>query len=410
MGSTAEIATRFALHRHGLDEIVGAWHMRAAVTASVRRRLALLLHREAAIAVLPIVAAAIVALASTAVASAPLPTQRGLVFVLGPLLLLVTLHARTAGYLHDDAVSLTLPLPIAPRDRFGAAHGRHMRGLAWQALWGLAAVALAVVVAGAGTATALALVLDLGALVVAAALVEPVGAAIAARFGQRVPEGSFAGQVQRSLGGGWTLPEAVVHLYAPALALGTAAAIAMPWQLAIDRGLDGETVGSNHLTVCAVVLVLALALRAIAPRLYQAGVHDAVPWLREAMRTLAGPSAPEPAPTWIARLRDPALRLVVLQHQRLTPVPTLRLVLLVGAAAIMAVRARPIGPLELGLVLALAALWLVPAGAVVRERESRRRALASLPVAPAERTATLLLFAPLALALAVLWIGTGGLA
>ncbi|HWB78035.1 MAG TPA: hypothetical protein VG755_23885, partial [Nannocystaceae bacterium] len=245
------------------------------MTASVRRRLARLLHREAAIAVLPIVAAAIVALASTAVASAPLPTQRGLVFVLGPLLLLVTLHARTAGYLHDDAVSLTLPLPIAPRDRFAAAHARHLRGLAWQAMWGLAAVAFAVLIAGAGPATALALVLDLGALVVAAALVEPVGAAIAARFGQRVPEDSFAAQVQRSLGGGWTLPEAVVHLYAPALALGTAAAIAMPWQLAIDRGVDGETVGENHLMVCAVVLVLALALRAIAPRLYRAGVHDA---------------------------------------------------------------------------------------------------------------------------------------
>jgi hypothetical protein len=91
-------------------------------------------------------------------------------------------------------------------------------------------------------------------------------------------------------------------------------------------------------------------------------------------------------------------------------VPTLRLALLLGAAAVMAARARPIGPLELGLVLALAALWLVPAAAVVREAPTRRRALASLPVVPAERRAALLLLAPLGLALAVLWLGTGGLA
>lgn len=379
-------------------------------TASLRARLARLLRREHALAVLPIVAAAIVALASSAVAQSPLATQRGLVFVLGPLLLLVTLHARTAGYLHDDAVAMTLPLPIDGRDRFAAAHRRHLAGLAWQSVWGLGAVVLAVLLAGASAATALALALDLGALVVAALLLEPLGAAIAARLGQRVPAESFAAQLQRSLGGGWTLPEAVVHLYAPAFALGAAAAVAMPWQLAIDRATDGELVGRTHLLICAGALLLAIAARAAAPRLYAQGVHDAVPWLREAMRTLAGPSAPEPAPRWIAWFKDPALRLVVLQHQRLTPVPTLRLVLLVGTAVIMAVRARPVGPIELGLVLALAALWLVPAGAVVREREARRRALASLPVVPAERRAAALLFAPLVLATAVLWLGTGGLA
>jgi hypothetical protein len=263
---------------------------------SLRRRLARLLRRDHAVTVLPVVAATIVALATTAVATAPLATQRGLVFVLAPLLLLVTLHARTAGYLHDDAVSLTLPMPIAGRDRFAAAHRRHLGGWAWQSAWGLAAIGIGARLGGGERTVALALVLDVAAVMLAALAIEPLGAAIAARLGQRVPAESFAAQLQRSLGGGWTLPEAVVHLYAPAVALGLAAALAMPVQLAIDRAIDGQAVGPNHLIICATAGLLALGLRLLAPWVYAHGVYDAVPWLREAMRTLAGPSAPEPAP------------------------------------------------------------------------------------------------------------------
>jgi hypothetical protein len=192
---------------------------------------------------LPVVAAGIAAALLGAAAPLGAESQRSVAFALGPAVMLVTLHARTAAYLHDDGLGATLPLPIAVSRRFAAAQRRHLVGLAWQAAWG----ALAFALAGTDGATRLVLVLDWLALVVACALVEPLGAAASAWMGRRVPPESLAGQLQRSLGGGWTLPEAVVHLWAPAIALSLAAGLAMPVQLAIDRWADAQAVASSHL-------------------------------------------------------------------------------------------------------------------------------------------------------------------
>lgn len=330
--------------------------------------------------------------------------QRSAAFALGPAVLLVTLHARTAGYLHDDGLAATLPLPIPPARRFAAAGRRHALGLAWQGAWG----ALAFGLSGPSAAASGILVADFLVLVAMAALVEPLAAAAAAALGRRVPAESVAGQLQRSLGGGWTLPEAVVHLWAPAGGLALAAALAMPEQLAIDRWADGDTVKAAHLGICGAALAVAALGRLLAPRIYAGGLFDAVPWLRQAMRTLAGPPVPAPAPRWLPLFRDPALRLLVLQHQRLTPVPVLRLLMLLGAAAILAGRAQTPGPAELGILVGLVALWLVPAGSLARHAADQRRLLGPLPLRNARARAWACLLAPVALALVPVLVRLGG--
>lgn len=343
---------------------------------------------------LPLVASSIAAALVGGAGARGADAQRGVAFVVGPALLLVTLHARSGGYLHDDGLAATLPLPVAPRRRFAAAHRVHLVGLGWQALLG----ALAMAVAARDTTAALGLVASFLALVGCAALVEPVSAGASAWLGRRVPAESLGGQLQRTLGGGWTLPEAVVHLWAPALALGLAAALAMPMQLAIDRLFDGLAVSQGHAGACAAAFAIALGLRLAAPMLYAGGVFEAVPWLRQAIRTLAGPPTPADAPRWIAWVRDPVLRLTILQHQRLTPVPMLRLVVLLVAAGIVTFADATPGPAQLGAVIGTAALWLLPAAALRRHREAKRRLLSAMPVRDTTRAAWACLLAPVMLA------------
>jgi hypothetical protein len=353
---------------------------------------------------LPIVAAGIAGALLGGAAPLGAESQRSVAFALGPAVMLVTLHARTASYLHDEGLAATLPLPIAPVRRFAAAQRRHLVGLAWQGAWG----AIAFAIAGADMATRLVLVLDWLALVVMCALVEPVGAAASAWMGRRVPPESVAGQLQRSLGGGWTLPEAVVHLWAPAIALSLAAASAMPLQLAIDRWADAQSVASTHLVACAVAIAIAVVLRLIAPVIYARGVFDAVPWLRQAMRTLAGPPTPQQAPRWIAAIRDPALRLALLQHQRLTPVPMLRLAMLVGTALVLTFKASVPDLAQTGILAGLVALWLVPATALQRHAAAKRRLFAPLPIRDARGRALACLLAPVAVAVVPVAIRIGG--
>lgn len=353
---------------------------------------------------LPIVASAIGA--SLLVAAAPLgiDAQRSVAFALGPAIMLVTLHARTVGYLHDDGLAATLPLPVPTARRFAAAHRRHGVGLLWQAAWG----AVAFAVGGTEPSRAAVLVADWLALVGACALVEPAAAAVGAWLGRRVDPESVAGQLQRSLGGGWTLPEAVVHLWAPALGLALGAALAMPWQLAIDRWADAQSIGRGHVGVCVTALAIAIAIRLAAPAMYGRGLFDAVPWLRQAMRTLAGPPVPQTAPRWITAIRDPALRLVVLQHQRLTPVPQLRLAVLLGTAAWLVVRERSPGVAQLGILAGLVTLWLVPATVLLRHAPARRRLFAALPVRDPSTRAWACLLAPVVLAIAPVAFRVGG--
>jgi hypothetical protein len=151
---------------------------------------------------------------------------------------------------------------------------------------------------------------------------------------------------------------------------------------------------------------------AVAPRLYSQGVFEAVPFLAEATRTLAGPPVPERTPGFIARLRDPVLRLLVLQFWRETPVPTVRLIVLAGAATWVGLAGLPAAP-HAALLLAASLLWLVPAQAIARTREARARLFATLPLPEHVREgghprATALLFAPPVLGLAVLGLRIGG--
>jgi hypothetical protein len=357
--------------------------------------------------VVPFVAAATWSLALSAAASSGLATQRSLVFVIGPLVLLATLHARTGGYLHAPGQLVTFALPIDPRLRFAVARGRHLRALAWSIAWGIAAVAVAVPALGRRDPVHAGPVLDWVALGVLAACIEPFAAALGSFLGRRLPADHPGTQLQRSLGGGWTLPEAVVHLYAPALGLGLAVLLAMPVQLAVDLALDGMPVSRGLLIACAAAGCTALALGAVAPRLFARGAFESIPWLAEATRTLAGPPVPEPAPRWIVRLRDPMLRLLLLQHQRLTPLPRLRMWALLGVAIVFAVRGKPLAVAHLGVLVALVALWLVPALALVRAGPRRQRALAALPVVPRRPVAALLLALPPVVAIVVALVGTG---
>ena len=105
--------------------------------------------------------------------------------------------------------------------------------------------------------------------------------------------------------GGWTTPEAVVHLYAPAFFLALATALAMPGQLSWERWLDGNPAGAGSWIAGLLPLAVAIGLRALAPRQYGRGLWESVPWLAEATRTLAGPPQPEPTPAWAGKNRRP---------------------------------------------------------------------------------------------------------
>lgn len=359
--------------------------------------------------VVPAIAAATWSLALSAVAGSGLATQRSLVFVMGPLVLLSTLHARTGGYLHAPGHLATFALPIQPRARFVAARARHLRALAVSIAWGIVAVAVALPALGRRDLVHAGLVLDWLALGAFAACIEPFAAATAAYLGRRLPAEHPGRQLQTTLGGGWTLPEAVVHLYAPALGLGLAVMLALPVQLATDLSIDGIATGRGLLIACAGAGGLAVVLAAIAPVLFRGGVFESIPWLAEATRTLAGPPVPEAAPRWIAAMRDPMLRLLLLQHQRLTPLPRLRLVALVGVAIAFAVRGKPLAVAHVGVLLGLVALWLVPALALVRTRDRRRRALGALPVASRGAIGVALLAVPVVVSIAIAVVGSGGL-
>lgn len=341
--------------------------------------------------------------------------SRSLVFVGGPILLVAGLHGRLGGYLHADARRLLLPLPIDPHLHFAAARARHRRGLVATAAAGLGALGLVLATDPAASSLPLeqrlGLLGDFAWLMALAALVEPAVPAASAHLGRRFSGDSPATRLQHSLGGGWTIPEAVVHLYAPALGIGLTAALAMPGQLMADRWVDGLPVGSGLMATTLTTLALAIVLRMLAPHVYARGLFGSVPWLVEATRTLAGPAVPEPAPRWLQRLRDPALRLWVLQLWRLSPLPSLRLAMLVGWGTYLVASDAPPDVIRMAVLVALCALWVVPAGVLVRQRSSRARLLAPLPVDSdtIERRGWTLVTAPVAVVAMLAILRLGGL-
>lgn len=356
--------------------------------------------------VVPAVVASLWALLLAGSSDAGIATRRGLVFVGGPVLLLAGLHARITGYLHAPSRAQLLVLPLRPTEHFAAARARHLRGLAETLALGSAAV-LAGLVPGSGWAGSLHLVLDWAALAVIAGLLEPMIPAASAALGRRFPEDTWLGELQRRASGGWTLPETAVHLYAPAGGIGLAAAAAMPLQLAFDLSADGKTVPGGLWGVGLAAVLLAAVAFVAAPRVYALGVFEAVPFVAEATRTLAGPPIPEPTPGPIARLRDPVLRLLVLGFWRETPAPTFRLLSVAGATALVALSETP-GPAHVAVWLATAVLWVVPATTLARSRPLRARLLSTLPLPPAQRLgghprATLLLWAPVVIGAAAIF-------
>lgn len=345
----------------------------------------------------PAVVAALWALVLAGSADVGLATRRGLVFVGGPVLLLSGLHARITGYLHAASRAQLLVLPIDPRAHFAAARRRHRRGLGWTLLLGSVAV-LAGLVPAVGWSDAWGLVLDWAALAVVGGLLEPLIPAVSAAAGRRFTSDSWQDELQRRAGGGWTLPETVIHLYAPALGIGVAAALAMPLQIGVDLHVDGTAVPFGLWIAGGVGVVLAGLGGFVAPSIYARGVFESAAFLSEASRTLAGPPIPEPTPPTIERLRDPVLRLLVLSLWRETPVPMLRLLAVVGGAALVSLSAVP-GPAHLAVWLATCVLWMVPATVVLRGRALRARLLSTLPLPPLQRKgrhrwASPLLFSP----------------
>ena len=322
-----------------------------------------------------------------AVADQPAATQRSIVFLGGPLLLLSGLHARLFGFLHAPERARLLPLPIVPERHWAAAMASHRPALGLSAMLGIAALLLA----GPGAATVsgvsarVGLAAEFAWLVLFAVLVEPFVAGIAAEYGRRFPKASRAHELQTSLGGGWTTPEAVVHLYAPAFGVGLAVLLAMPGQLSWERYLDHGVLNIRQLGFGAAPLIIALAVRITAPTLYRRGLWEAVPWLVEATRTLAGPPQPEPTPAWARRIPDPWTRLWVIQFWRVTPLPGLRLTIVLGLALFTLARSAPPSGPALALALAAIGAWVVPAGTLLRDRGARARLAGALPLPRARR-------------------------
>ncbi len=309
---------------------------------------------------------------------------RGLVFVGGPVLLLAGLHSRLDGYLHATARLRLLPLPVPPRLHWRAAAAPHRRGLWVTGALGLVAVAAPTLAAGLPGSQALGLIADFVLLWTVALLLEPLIPAVGAWLGRRFDEDRAPRQWQLRLGGGWTIPEAVVHLYAPALGVGLVALLAMPGQLWLDRRVDGLTAPLALAITALVAVMIAALLGRLAARVYDQGMFGAVPWVHEATRTLAGPPIPEAVPRWLLVGHDPARHLLVRQFWRVTPVPGLRLFALLGGGTWIGLAAAP-SVSAAAIVLALAAAWLVPGARVVALRPGRVRMCAALPLAAAAR-------------------------
>jgi hypothetical protein len=317
--------------------------------------------------------------------SADLATQRSLVFLGGPLVLLAGLHARLGDYLHGRGRARLAVLPVPATRHFAAGLVTHRRGFVVAAGFGVLGVVLGAYAATGELLRGALLAGDFAWLCVLAMLVEPAIPALAAHAGRRFPDDHPIRQAQAQLGGGWTSPEAAVHLYAPALGLGLAALLAMPGQLGLGRIADGQALRAIHVALFAGPVVVALIIRGVAPRVYAGGFFEAVAWLAEATRSLAGPPEPPARPAWVGRLAEPT-RMFVTQWLRLTPVPMLRLAALLGWGGYLLLRgARPTAP-TVATLLGLAALWLVPLQTLARQRRRNAALLAALPVPTAART------------------------
>ncbi len=244
--------------------------------------------------------------------------------VFGVLMLAVGVHARNFPFQHATSVlqSASLPLPRALMWRRAVRHQRlvlsvhYAIGLFAVCTWGALQHSEILLAA-----------LDWTCMCCAAAVVEPWVSGAAARWGRRFPERHPIAELQRSIGGGWTRPEAVVHLYAGAGALALTAAVAMPLQLMMLASMTRAVPSPSWepFTVALAPLALLPMMNWWGQRWYEGAAFESTPWLHEATRTLAGPPTPDRAPAWIRWIPDPARRMQMRQFCRTVSLPSLRL-------------------------------------------------------------------------------------
>jgi hypothetical protein len=193
----------------------------------------------------------------------------------------------------------------------------------------------------------------------------------------------------------------------PPLVLGLATALAMPGQLLVDRLVDDRSIPTALWGIAIGAAIVAGLVRPLAHRPYVIAMFEAVPWLQQATRTLAGPPVPVAVPAAIARTRDPALRLFALQMWRTTPVPGLRLGALLVVGAWIGLVAG-VTPARAAVVVALATAWIVPGLRVLLRGAASRAATLLGHSSGRPAGAWAWIFGPVAIAAGLVLLGRGG--
>ncbi|MEE9386528.1 MAG: hypothetical protein V3V08_24195 [Nannocystaceae bacterium] len=326
-------------------------------------------------------------LALGATTSDDLASRRALLFVGGPLLLMAGIHGRLEPYLHAPERARLLPLPLAARAHWLSSRGYHLPQLLGTVSLGVAALAVGTLWPSAQPQwqgiyelTALWLWLAVFALPC-----ELLIAGSAAALGRRFPIGSLPYRTQEKVTGGWTSREAAVHLYAPALAVGVAVLLALPGQLSITRAFEGHTLRAGHIAASVTPFVVALAMPTAGCRLYRRGIWEAVAWLSEMIKTLAGPPLPVACPPWVSHIPSPLAQILILRMLRLSPFTRLRFVAVVGSGLYLALRtAGPTLPSAVTFTVVVMC-WLLPLRPVAGQRGRPQTWLATLPLPAAQR-------------------------
>lgn len=329
---------------------------------------------------------------------------RNVAFALGPFMLLAGLHPRLYAFLHARERRAWAHLPAPPSDHWAAASRTWVGALVLSGLVGALALAVATRLHAPYD---FALTADWAWLVLHALLLERLAAAWSSRFGRRFPDTHPLRRAQENLGGGWTQPEAVVHLYAPAFAVAAATALAMPGQLAWERAVDGKGLEGIHLALALAPLATALVMARSASAQYGQGFFESVAWLHEAERSLAGPPTGRKTPAWARMIPSPVVRLRVLSWWRQTPLASLRLLAVVLLPSVWLLRAAtgdaPPQGAALALWVAVLWAWLAPLRRLGAHRDSWRALEHALPLASGPHMAAVPLSAWLTLS-GPLWL------
>lgn len=312
---------------------------------------------------------------------------RNLLFLGGPLILFSGIHDRICSFIHADERYLLLHNPIESQDHWRQAMQSFSRQLAF--------------IAVAGTATIVAsqflhpdpgdvLQQTIQGLIYASewlwlclfvGLLEPIGCAFAALAGRRYSGSSWVSEMQHTLSNGWTTPEATIHLYAPAVSLATATLLALPGQLTLARLFTESDIQTRYLSASLTPLIIAIFLRFFwAPHAYYKNVWYAVPWLEEARKSLGDFDQASPVPIWIRQIRDPVFKLIAIQWLRLTPLPHLRLLALLGYSIWLFFDQSSPSLIDVSIGSILIAWWILPTHKVFSQKKRISQLCSPLPL------------------------------